>query len=132
MPELSEDLDRAIDRSLDHLAEAFAESLDQLDLVGMVRKELLGCFGKAPSGVLLLVPLRRADVGKEMFHRHIVAGEELAIEKSGVPFEEHAAKIENGDAPRAHRVHQSAAASAVTGTAARRRLAADHCCNRSK
>ena len=90
--QLRKHLDRAIDGAGDHLVEALAERLDQLDLVGMVRQQLLCRLGKASARVLPLVPFRRADSGEEMLHRCVVAIEELPIQKSRVPLEQHTAE----------------------------------------
>jgi len=54
-----------------------------------------GAFGKGPAGVLAAVPFMRADGGEEMLHRHLVAGEQLAVEVAGIPVDQHAAKIEH-------------------------------------
>ncbi len=64
----------------------------------MLRQERTRALGEGPPGVLALVPFGGADRGEEMLHRRLVAVEELAIQVSRVPVEQHAAQIEDGDA----------------------------------
>ena len=64
----------------------------------MLRQEGARALGEGAPGVLALVPFGGADGGEEMLHRRVVAVEELAIQVSRVPVEEHAAEIEDGDA----------------------------------
>ena len=56
-----------------------------------------GAFGKRPAGVLATVPFVRADGGEKMLHRCLVAGEQLAVEVTGIPVDQDAAEIEHND-----------------------------------
>src|SRR5205085_9422955 len=95
--ELGEHFHRAFDRTGDELAEALAESFDQLDLVGMLRKQRARALGERPAGVLALVPFGGADGGEEILHRSLIAVEELAIQVARIPVEQYAAQVEDSD-----------------------------------
>jgi hypothetical protein len=58
-----------------------------------------GTFSEAPPGVLATVPFMGADVRKEILHRNVVVQEQLAVEMSGVPFDQYPAQIEHDDTP---------------------------------
>jgi len=49
----------------------------------MLGLQQAAAFGKRPADVLATVPFVRADGGKEMLHRRLVAGEQLAVEVTG-------------------------------------------------
>ena len=57
----------------------------------MLGLQQAAAFGKGPAGVLATVPFVRADGGKEMLHRRLVAGEQLAVEVTGIPIDQNAA-----------------------------------------
>ena len=61
----------------------------------MLGLQQAAAFGKRPADVLATVPFVRADGGKEMLHRRLVAGEPLAVEVTGDPVDQHAAEIEH-------------------------------------
>src|SRR5689334_10896160 len=65
----------------------------------MLGLEKPGTFGKAAPGVLATVPFMGADVRQEILHRGDIADEQLAVEMSGVPFDQYPAQIEYDDAP---------------------------------
>ena len=52
---------------------------------------------KLPPGILLRVPGWSADGGQEMLHGVVVSMKKLAIEITGIPVDEYAAEIEDGD-----------------------------------
>ena len=96
--QLGEDLDRAGDRPRHHFVEAGAIGVDQLGLVGMLALEQAGAFGEAAAGILTAVPLMGAHGRKKTLHHRLVAREELAVEMSRVPIDQHTAQIEDHDA----------------------------------
>ena len=63
----------------------------------MLGLQQAGAFGKGPAGVLATVPFVRADGSEEMLHRHLIAGEQLAVEVTGIPVDQNAAEIEYDD-----------------------------------
>jgi hypothetical protein len=58
---------------------------------GFFARRQAAAFGKGPAGVLVTVPFVRADGGKEMLHRRLVASEQLAVEVTGIPIDQNAA-----------------------------------------
>jgi hypothetical protein len=54
----------------------------------------MAASGERTTAVHLLVPRRRADLGKEAFHRRPVSGEQLAVEVAWVPVDEDATDVE--------------------------------------
>jgi hypothetical protein len=69
--------------------------VDQLGLVRVPGFQQPRTLGKTTSGVLPAVLFMRADGCEKLFHRRVVAGEKLAVEMSGIPFDQQAAEIEN-------------------------------------
>src|SRR6266478_8751721 len=95
--QLGEDLDRAGDRSRYHLVKAGMIGVDQFGLVGMLSFEQASTFSEAAAGVLSSVPLIGADIREKMLHRCLVIAEELEVEMSRIPIDQHTAEIEHHD-----------------------------------
>jgi hypothetical protein len=66
---------------------------------GIPRHEFGRGLVAGPPGILELIPLGRADLGKKALHRSVVV-EQLPIQVAGIPVEHHATEIENGDLDR--------------------------------
>ena len=56
----------------------------------------------AAAEIMRGVPLRRAHFGQELLHRGLVAVEQLAVEMTGIPVQQHPAEIEHHGADTAH------------------------------
>ena len=57
-----------------------------------------GAIGEAAAGILAAVPFMGADRRQKMFHRRLVAGEQLAVEMPRVPVDQNPAEVEHHDA----------------------------------
>ena len=71
----------------------------------MLGLQQAGAFGKGPAGVLASVPFVRADGGEELLHCRLVAGEQLAVEVTGIPVDKNATEIEHDGIAGTHRHH---------------------------
>jgi len=96
--ELGQNLDRAGDRAGHHFVKAGTIGIDQLGFVGMLGLQEARSLGEATSRILAAVPFMGTYRCQKLFHRRLVAGEELAVEVPRVPVNQHAAQVEHHDA----------------------------------
>src|SRR5215469_2637621 len=76
---LSQDVNRALDRTSKHLLVALEPGVDSVCRGGMSGLQQRATFRETSAGILLLVPGGRADRREKVFHRVFIAREQLAI-----------------------------------------------------
>src|SRR5579859_1892946 len=83
-----------MDRSAQHLLPAAIVGADRLFVFGIFCHQQVRSLLQAPSGILLLVPVRGTDRRKKPSPLLFV-GDDLVIEIFRVPVDEHAAQVED-------------------------------------
>ena len=79
-----------------HVRPALVIRRDHLRVVGMTRDEISDGIAPGTPGILPLVPCGRADLGEKTLHRRLVV-EQLPVQVTGIPVDQHAAEIEYHD-----------------------------------
>lgn len=90
-----QDIDRRLDRARDHLVPAFGVKANQGSMFGKAGAAFGHRIGPRAAEILLMVPLRRADVGQEILHRRMITGKDATIEVARVPVDQHPSEIEH-------------------------------------
>jgi MFS family permease len=86
-----------VDWAKHHLFLTLDPGVNQCGVGGVVQLQRSAGLGETSPGILLRVPGWSADGGQEMLHGVVVSMKKLAIEITGIPVDEYAAEIEDGD-----------------------------------